>query len=287
MFAKPNRTIKATAAASLLALLAGVPATAFACGSEPYIGEICTVAFNFCPRNTLPANGQLLPRQSYEALFALLGTTYGGNGNTNFALPDLRGRVTVGTGQGTGLSNVVFGQTRGAESVTLLANQMAAHNHPATFTGTGGGAASGATASGNVNLAVTGSTTSATVTGTVTANVLTTQSAGSTANTPSYVANTAGKSGGTNTYYPYTASSAVNSPTTLNLTAPSTAISGTAAGTVSLPVTGGSGGITGGTVVVDSNLPAGTTTQPVSLLDPGLGMTVCIVTQGIFPSRAD
>lgn len=285
MFAKPNRNLKATAAAaSLLALLAGAPGAALACGPDSYMGSLCTMATNYCPQDTLPAQGQLLQVNQYQALYSLLGNMYGGSANTTFALPDLRGRVAVGTGTGTGLSNVLIGKTRGAEDVVLTTNQMAAHNHPATFTGTGGGGgAGGGTASGNVSLTVTGSTTSAAVTGTVTANVLTTQLTGSTANAPSNTNNTLGKFGGSNTFYPANTTNAVNSPTTLSLTAPSTAINGTAAGTISLPVTGGSGGgITGGSVAVGANATAN---LPVQVLDPGLGMTVCIVTVGTYPPR--
>lgn len=285
MFAKPNRDLKATAAAaSLLALLAGAPSAALACGTDSYVGSLCTVAANFCPDGTLPAQGQVLQVSQYQALYSLLGNMYGGTAPNSFALPDLRGRVPVGTGAGPGLTNVLIGKTRGAESATLTPNQMAAHNHPATFTGTGGGGASGGgTASGNISLAVTGSTTSAAVTGTVTANVLTTQTTGSTASAPSNANNTLGKFGGSNTFYPANAANAVSSPTTLSLTAPSTAISGTAAGTVSLPVSGGSGGgITGGIVTVGANV---TTNLPVPVLDPGLGMTVCIVNYGTYPPR--
>lgn len=283
MFAKPNRDLKATAAAaSLLALLAGAPGAALACGQDSYVGSLCTTAANYCPDGTLAAQGQVLQVSQYQVLYALLGNMYGGTAPNSFALPDLRGRVVVGAGTGPGLTNVVIGKTRGAEGVALTSNQMAVHNHPATFTGTGGGAGGGGTASGNVSLTVTGSTTSAAVTGTVTANVLTTQTTGSTANAPSNTNNTLGKFGGSNTFYPANTANAVSSPTTLSLTAPSTAISGTAAGAVSLPVTGGSGGITGGTVAVGTNA---TTNLPVPVLDPGLGMTVCIVNIGLYPPR--
>ena len=84
-------------------------------------------------------------------------------------------------------------------------------------------------------------------------------------------------------YYPYSGAAAVGSPTTISLTAPSTAINGTAAGNVSLPVTGATGGgITGGTVAVANNV---TGNLPVALVNPGLGLTVCIVTTGLYPPR--
>ena len=96
---------------------------------DPYIGQILLVPFNFAPNGWAFCNGQLLPISQYTALFALLGTTYGGNGVSNFALPDLRGRVPVGFTQGPGLSNYVLGELGGAESVTLQVTQIPAHNH--------------------------------------------------------------------------------------------------------------------------------------------------------------
>lgn len=105
-------------------------------GPEPYIGEIIWVGFSFCPRDFTEANGQLLTISSNTALFSLLGTQYGGNGTTNFALPDLRGRSPVHAGQGTGLSNIIQGQQGGNESTTLNVNQMPAHSHAAILHGT-------------------------------------------------------------------------------------------------------------------------------------------------------
>lgn len=263
-----NKNTRATAA--LLALLAGAPGAALACGDSPYVGTICTFAFNYCPEGFLAADGSLVPLMSNQVLFSLLGTTFGGDGRTNFGLPDLRGRIPVGTGASPGLTPVVWGQKRGAEGVTLSTSQMATHTHPAVLTGTGGGSA---TASGNVNLPVSGSTASAAVTGTVSANVLTSQTSGASA-TPSASVNTVGKNGLQATFYPYAAGAALTSPSTVNLTAPSAAVSGSATGNVSLPVSG--------TVTVGNNTPP---TTPVPVLNPGLGMTVCIVAQGLYPSR--
>lgn len=81
--------------------------------SEKYLGEVITVGFNFCPRGTMPANGQLLPIASYTALFSLYGTMYGGDGRSTFALPDLRGRMIVSDGQGPGLPPHRMGQMGG------------------------------------------------------------------------------------------------------------------------------------------------------------------------------
>lgn len=95
----------------------------------PFIGEIRLFAGNFQPRDWAFCNGQVLAIASNTALFALLGTTYGGNGQTTFSLPDLRGRVPLHQGQGAGLSNYSIGQVAGAEQVTLTTDQMPAHSH--------------------------------------------------------------------------------------------------------------------------------------------------------------
>jgi microcystin-dependent protein len=103
--------------------------------SNPYLGEIVLFSFNFAPRGWVQCNGQLLPINQNQALFALLGTTYGGNGQTTFALPDMRGRAALGFDQGTagpGLSNYPLGQSSGTESITLGQAQMPLHSHALT-----------------------------------------------------------------------------------------------------------------------------------------------------------
>ncbi len=102
--------------------------------SEPFIGEIKMVGFNFAPRGWAFCDGQLLPISQNEALFSLLGTIYGGDGRTTFALPDLRGRVPIHPGNGPGLSSYRPGQKGGVETVMLNAAQMPAHNHAAAGT---------------------------------------------------------------------------------------------------------------------------------------------------------
>ncbi len=97
--------------------------------SDPYIGEIRVFGFNFAPRNWAFCRGQLLAISSNTALFSIIGTFYGGNGTTNFALPNLQSRVPVGMGTGAGLSNWVIGEQNGSENVTLLQTEMAQHNH--------------------------------------------------------------------------------------------------------------------------------------------------------------
>jgi microcystin-dependent protein len=99
---------------------------------DPFIGQIILFAGNFTIREFHSCDGQIMSIAEHTALFALLGTTYGGNGQTNFGLPDLRGRIPVGIGQGPGLSAMALGQTGGAERVTLTTPNMPAHNHPIT-----------------------------------------------------------------------------------------------------------------------------------------------------------
>ena len=123
-----RKSLKATLALSVA--LAGTSATTTAsAGANPLLGEIMEVGYTFCPRGYFDANGALLPIASYTALFSLYGTTYGGDGRTTFALPDLRGRVSIGQGQGPGLSNYFQGSRGGAETVTLTASQMPSHEH--------------------------------------------------------------------------------------------------------------------------------------------------------------
>jgi microcystin-dependent protein len=104
--------------------------------SDPFLGEVRLFAGNFAPIGWALCNGQLLSIQQNTALFALLGTTYGGNGQTTFALPDYRGRVPIGMGQGPGLSNVNIGEVSGQETVTLTANQIPSHDHDWMVVGT-------------------------------------------------------------------------------------------------------------------------------------------------------
>lgn len=110
-------------------------ASAAQAGNSDYIGEVSLAGYNYCPVGTAEAAGQFVSIASNTALFALLGTTYGGNGQTTFALPDLRGRVAIGTGQGPGLSPLSLGQTGGTENVTLLTVNLPTHSHTAELRG--------------------------------------------------------------------------------------------------------------------------------------------------------
>jgi microcystin-dependent protein len=96
---------------------------------EPFLGEIRAVAFNFAPKDWAVCDGSLLQIRNNTALFSILGTTYGGNGTTNFALPDLRGRAMVDAGQGPGLALYQLGEVTGTESVTLVVETIPPHLH--------------------------------------------------------------------------------------------------------------------------------------------------------------
>jgi microcystin-dependent protein len=97
--------------------------------ADPFVAEIRIFPFNFPPRGWAWCDGQLLPLSQNTALFSLLGTTYGGNGKSNFALPDLQGRAPMHPGQGPGLSLHDLGETGGSETVTLLESEIPAHSH--------------------------------------------------------------------------------------------------------------------------------------------------------------
>jgi microcystin-dependent protein len=107
--------------------------------SDPFVGEIRMTAFNFAPSGWALCNGQLLSISQNQALFALIGTFYGGNGTTTFQLPDLRSRSPIHQGQGLGLSVMTIGETGGVENTSVLLNNLPAHTHTATFTPSGGG----------------------------------------------------------------------------------------------------------------------------------------------------
>ncbi|MBS1702730.1 MAG: phage tail protein [Armatimonadetes bacterium] len=108
---------------------------------DPFIGEIRPVGFNFAPVGWALCQGQILPIAQNTALFSLLGTTYGGNGTSTFALPNLQGNVAISSGQGPGLSNYSLGQVGGENNVLLQVATMPMHNHPmAAFSASAGAA---------------------------------------------------------------------------------------------------------------------------------------------------
>jgi microcystin-dependent protein len=99
--------------------------------SDPFVGEIRMVGFNFAPKGWAQCYGQLLPISQNTALFSLLGTQYGGDGKSTFALPNLEGSAPVGQGQGQGLTDRFMGETGGAQYITLIQTEMPVHNHVA------------------------------------------------------------------------------------------------------------------------------------------------------------
>ncbi|WP_260583223.1 phage tail protein [Sphingopyxis sp. PET50] len=119
----------ATVATAAIAVMTVPQASA----QDYFIGQMFETAANFCPRGYAEANGQLLSIAQNTALFSLLGTTYGGNGQTTFALPDLRGRMAINQGQGPGLSPHTLGEIGGVRSRTLTILQLAQHTHEAAF----------------------------------------------------------------------------------------------------------------------------------------------------------
>jgi len=104
--------------------------------SEPYLGQVVAVGFNFAPVGWHLCDGSLLSISQNTALYSLLGTTFGGNGQNTFGLPDLRGRAVLGAGQGPGQQPYVLGQSGGTESVTVTSSQFAGHTHALTAAAT-------------------------------------------------------------------------------------------------------------------------------------------------------
>ena len=102
--------------------------------AEPFIGQLMVVAFNFAPKGWAYCDGQLMPIAQNQSLYSLIGTIYGGDGVTTYALPDLRGRVAMHQGKGPGLTNRVIGQELGAEDITLTTSEIPGHSHTGSGT---------------------------------------------------------------------------------------------------------------------------------------------------------
>ncbi len=131
------------------AMMIGAPTAHATCVPEPYIGSICITAATFCPRGYAEANGQLIAISDNQTLYSLIGSIYGGDDRTTFALPDLRSRTPVGIGRGTGLSQVNLGQRRGREQQILDNTQLPTHNHIASFVPAPGDGMQASTESGS------------------------------------------------------------------------------------------------------------------------------------------
>ncbi|WP_285961085.1 phage tail protein [Pseudomonas tohonis] len=214
--------------------------------SDPFMGEIRMVGFSFAPRGWATCQGQIISIAQNTALFSLLGTVYGGNGQTTFQLPNFSSRSPVGQGQGPGLSNIVLGEVAGVESTTLLTNQMPIHQPVATFTGQ----------ASTVNL------TSGTVAvSTATPVAMVPPTAGATV----YLSATTAKSGPTAVTINGLFTSTAPDSTKANLGGVAGQGSVTPTGTVSIAPVGGS--------------------QPFSIRNPYLGTNFVIAMEGIYPSR--
>lgn len=269
--------------------LAAVPMVGQACPSNPLVGSVCFTAINFCPYGYFSASGQTVNIQSYAALYSLLGTKFGGDGKTTFGLPDLRGRAPIGANDqkissgGVMISPTPLATLRGQESVVLATSQvpLPPHTHSATFTGTGGGSGP-AQASGNVSIPVAVAVPSQNVS--VSGNVKIANSSASGQQLVSANAVLAKGASPASIYAPASSTSAdTNIGPTQTFTGSTTAttVNTTAAGLVTLPVTGG--GITGGTVTVS---PAGTNASAsVPLISPQQALTACIAWNGLYPER--
>ncbi|WP_042447015.1 phage tail protein [Azospirillum sp. B510] len=298
-----TRSILLATATILIGGIGGLPSTASACNSEPYIGSICTFAFDWCPREYILADGRTLNIREYQALFALIGFRYGGDNATVFAIPDLRGRAVYGTGKSPVLPNTIgIGQQFGVQQVTLNYTQVPIppHTHPASFSPTYGGSPAVASGPASLNLnnaPVTGLSVTSTpsLSGTVNVPAPTIAQSGTGGSATPVANGSLGKAGnaGASLYGSTAADTVIGKPTnnvpvtvggTIANTVSGGTVSGVASGTVTLPVTGGQL-VTGGTVTVGANTGSGTAAQATITQSPGLGQTVCIAALGLYPNR--
>ena len=263
--------------ATLATLLCVLPAASHACNMDAYIGSVCTFAMDYCPQGFVAADGRLLQVNGNQALFSLLGNRYGGDGSTTFGVPDLRARAVVGTGQPQvqGFTAVNLGQKVGQQQVTLTAAQtpLPVHSHAATFTATMGTAPltlPATTGSLQVTAALPVSPSAGTVGGT-------TAALGAGQN--GYLAGLSGTTGVDPITFtgPYTANAPSGNAAYLPALVKVSGNPGMAQTTVQVNT------VTGGTVAVQP-ASAGPTAS-VSTQSPVLGLTVCIATNGIYPTR--
>lgn len=263
-----------TAKCLALAALGAAPLAASACNDEPYIGTVCTYTFDWCPRNYLPADGRQLSTSDYATLFSLIGNRFGGNGSTNFNLPDLRGRAVVGTGTSDYGVTTTIGQKGGSAGATLNAANLPAHTHPAA------GVLAAGSVTGQVSLPVSGTVSGQTVAGSVTVNALNgSNPPGTGVAVPTSTANTVGKVGPGSVSFYAQGSTPVAVPSSHNLTVSGGTVSGaTASGTVRLPAT---------PAAVIVTVGPNTNAQPAAVptISPNLGQTACIAVQGLYPTR--
>lgn len=245
------------------AAVAGLSSPAEAtCSSEPYIGSICITAASFCPQDYLEPTGQLVSINQYQALYSLVGRTFGGDGTTVFGLPDLRGRTPVGLGTGPGLTPVQWGQKRGAETQTLSIATLPSHSHAATFAPTTGPASVTIPATpGNLTAAATLKARQANGQGTPQSGYVLGQGGGGT--------------GAANIYV-----DPATSGTDVDLGGVGVTLSGTAA---TAATTATVQTVTGGAVTVGDTGDG----KPFAIVPPQLGLRYCIAMNGIYPPRPD
>lgn len=236
----------------LVAASLSTPQTAMAC-VDGYLGQVCLIAGNYCPRGTFQAAGQALSISQYTTLYSLLGSMYGGDDRTYFNLPDLRGRAAVGYGAAPGLTTTFQGLPYGSEYVVQTVSQLPAHTHTATLS------ADGLVAKGSVELAVTGQAKIATSTEVTTSG------------TPANYSVLAAGAIGREDIAIYGAGTEADV-----VLGPSNSVEGEAEGSVAIPVE-----MTAGTVTV------GVTgnQQAMPVVGPRLAMNYCIVYDGLYPPR--
>jgi len=246
-----------------------------ACNTEPYIGTVCVFAFDWCPRGYVPADGRLLSIRENTALFGLIGFSYGGDGSTQYQIPDLRGRFAIGTGAGPNLNPIAITQKVGQASQMLTAAQtpLPAHTHPAVFVPT----------TGTLQVTIPATPTTLDVKAALPVNTALGTSTGKTIAPPSgngYLAGMSGTTGVDEITFtgPYSTSVPGAGAPTLPATVTVSGSAGTAAIPVSVPT------VTGGAVTVNNNV-AVAATLPVSTQSPAIGMSVCMAITGLYPNR--
>lgn len=255
---------------------------------DPMLGMIFSVPWVWAPYNYQLCQGQTLVINQYQALYSLMGVVFGGNGTTEFKLPNLQGRAPIGTGT-LGATHFTLGNAGGVQSVNLSQANMPIHNHTATSSGGGSG-----TATGTVTLPVTGTvsgmtiSTSSTLTATTSGSVTIAAGAPATATVGQPTAGAVLAKPAAGTVNIYTTTSAANTAIgpaqtftgpvagTISATASGGTLAGSASGNVTLSVSGGGGGVvignTGGS-------------QPFSTQSPYLALSFIIAVNGLYPDR--
>ncbi len=280
MKSRPHRIARRVALAAV-AVAASWSSVSQACSNEDYLSTICVLAApsnNW--RNYAPADGRLMSIAQNSALFSLIGTTYGGDGQVTFGLPDLRGRFLLGAGNSPSSGNFVPGQIGGATSVTLTANNLPAHTHslavPLTLSGLTGSANLGAVTGGTSSVSLTGVTYSAD-TSALRLNAVN-AGAGTASPTDGYLSVPAGPA---NRIY------VTGTPTTVAMAAGSIsgAVTVTASGSGSVTLAGTAPVTVGGTTTASGVTGLTGNNQPISIMPPYVAMYYMIATSGIFPSR--